>query len=93
MFYENKDAQQSNPQPGSTQAVQFGSALLEKIYVTSISVCMDIPRMSVLIAAPLSSWLTLLRTCGYSLFVILIKLQSLSSITVKCHHPTQTANN
>lgn len=40
--------------------------------------CLSIP-------APLSAWLTLLRTCGYSLFVILIKwMHSLSSIVVKC---------
>lgn len=39
MFYENKDAQQSNRQPGSTRAVQFSSALLENLYVTSASVC------------------------------------------------------
>lgn len=42
MFYENKDAQQSNLQPGSTQAIQFSSALLENLYMTSISVCTDV---------------------------------------------------
>lgn len=80
MLVKTKDAKLSNSQPGSIQAVSFISALVENLSMTSISVCTDVWRMSALTPAPLSAWLTY----GYSLFVILIKLQSLSSITVKC---------
>lgn len=47
MFNKNKGAQQSNLQPGSTWATQFCSVLLENFYMTSVSVCMDVWRMSV----------------------------------------------
>lgn len=42
MLVKTKDAEQTNSQPGSTQAVSFISSLLENLSMTSISVCMDV---------------------------------------------------